>query len=899
MNRKGFTLIELLGVIVIIGLVIGGSIFGIIKLINSSKDEASIISESSIKKTASIYSTEKNDDENYWTEMTREGYEGKYFCVTIEELLNKGLLPKDKDLGDIDIHTYVGIRKDNITFVNGNPILLKNIPSNGGNTSLTEEQIIYGVCTGNIIKETITKHPVLSGGKSYTDEIINISFTDIEGENIKIKESTCSYGLTSGNLDHNGTISGNTCNLDKLKDNTDYYVRVCTSTEGGSTACSDTISKSTEDIIEPSFNLSDKLKITYNNDNIKGDSYYYFKSSINATSNVNASSCTLNNDNTFNCNNDNTTNINSNAWYKTTNKDIELTYSTSGKVNVIARTYDKSNNYAESKKDFNVYKAIFKKGSVDKIGNGTTDITKMCLADISGTCSIKSPTIEKLGYNVVGWNTNVNATTSSWNANTNKNNVNGTYYPIVKAKTIKVIFYRNASTSDSTTATQTFTYGVSGQAFSDKGWTNTGHTMAGWARSKTATTKDYNVLSGVNDTWINDNAPSIDLYAVWNKNTYTISYDANGGTEAPAAQTKYYGTDIELSETIPKKDCSQFLGWNTKKDGTGTTYKSKGIYKANKDITLYAKWQTANYKLEYDSNDFKILAKNMPSNQTTKGCKTIKVSSTVPTRRGFFFKGWSEISYGILLKDATIYKAGDIINITKDTTLYAQWESTDPIIECINDNIWRNTYGRVTVKVTDKGNDFTAIKYNKDFNKEPNEFTTTKNTITITDAVTNLIDVRAYDEYIDALGYGETIKWCETHFDNVSPYTPQVFNFTGETNVETENIIENCSSTLPPTSEEEQECTVTINQTNKNSYSQIRFVFYSNDKSGNGVASGVSGVSKYEITEYSSSNSKYTHLCDIGQNCPNYYSPERKKEIVAIDAAGNRSKKVTVNFIWQ
>ena len=899
MNRKGFTLIELLGVIVIIGLVIGGSIFGIIKLINSSKDEASIISESSIKKTASIYSTEKNDDENYWTEMTREGYEGKYFCVTIEELLNKGLLPKDKDLGGIDIHTYVGIRKDNITFVNGNPILLKNIPSNGGNTSLTEEQIIYGVCTGNIIKETITKHPVLSGGKSYTDEIINISFTDIEGENIKIKESTCSYGLTSGNLDHNGTISGNTCNLDKLKDNTDYYVRVCTSTEGGSIACSDTIAKNTAKIKNPSINLSDKVKITYDNSNIKGDSYYYFKSSINATSNVNVSSCTLNNDNTFNCNNDNTTNINSNAWYKTTNKDIELTYSTSGKVNIVARTYDKSNNYAESKKDFNVYKAIFKKGSVDKIGNGTTDITKMCLADISGTCSIKSPTIEKLGYNVVGWNTNANATTSSWNANTNKNNVNGTYYPIVKAKTIKVIFHRNASTSDSTTATQTFTYGVSGQAFSDKGWTNTGHTMAGWARSKTATTKDYNVLSGVNDTWIDKYAPSIDLYAVWNKNTYTISYDANGGTEAPAAQTKYYGTDIELSETIPKKDCSQFLGWNTKKDGTGTTYKSKGIYKANKDITLYAKWQTANYKLEYDSNDFKILAKNMPSNQTTKGCQTIKVSSTVPTRRGFFFKGWSEISYGILLKDATIYKAGDIINITKDTTLYAQWESTDPIIECINDNIWRNTYGRVTVKVTDKGNDFTAIKYNKDFNKEPNEFTTTKNTITITDAVTNLIDVRAYDEYIDALGYGETIKWCETHFDNVSPYTPQVFNFTGETNVETENIIENCSSTLPPTSEEEQECTVTINQTNKNSYSQIRFVFYSNDKSGNGVTSGVSGVSKYEITEYSSSNSKYTHLCDIGQNCPNYYSPERKKEIVAIDAAGNRSKKVTVNFIWQ
>ena len=76
-NKWGFTLVELLGVIVIIGLVMGGSIFGIIKLINSSKDDATIISESSIKKTASIYSAEKNEDDGYWTEMTRKGYEGK------------------------------------------------------------------------------------------------------------------------------------------------------------------------------------------------------------------------------------------------------------------------------------------------------------------------------------------------------------------------------------------------------------------------------------------------------------------------------------------------------------------------------------------------------------------------------------------------------------------------------------------------------------------------------------------------------------------------------------------------------------------------------------------------------------------------------------------------------
>ena len=667
MNKKGFTLVELLGVIVILALVVGGGVFGIIKLIEKSRGESASISVESIKKATIVYSAEKENDDNYWKTISREGYEGKYFCVTIEELLNKGLLPKDKNLGDIDIHTYVGIKKDSITLVNGNPILLKGIPSNDGSTSLTEEQIIYGVCTGNIINETITKHPVLSGGESYTDEIVNISFTDIEGENIKIKESTCSYGPTSGNLDHNGTISGNTCNLDKLKDNTDYYVRVCTSTEGGSTACSDTISKLTKDIVEPSFNLSDKLKITYNNDNIKGDSYYYFKSNKRATSNVNVSSCTLNNDNTFNCNNDNTTNININAWYKTTNKDIELTYSTSGKVNIVARTYDKSNNYAESNKDFNVYKVIFNKGIADKIGDGISDITKMCLADISGTCSIKSPTIEKLGYNVVGWNTNANATTSSWNANTNKNNVNGTYYPIVKAKAVQVTFHRNTSAKDATTVTKTFTYGKRGQKFNDNGWTNTGHTMTGWEERQPDKVKNYNVNAEVKDTWIDSRAPKIDLYAVWSPNTYTISYNANGGSGAPTAQTKTYGTDLTLTTSTPTRSGYTFDGWNTKSDGSGTSYSAGGKFTTNANTTLYAKWKQNTFTLRYNDN--------MGSGCSTK-TKTITPGNKLgtlcrPTRSGYwYFNGW--------YYDGKKYTASTVFNGNSDITLVASWYYDEP-----------------------------------------------------------------------------------------------------------------------------------------------------------------------------------------------------------------------------
>ena len=85
--KKGFTLIELLGVIVIIGLIIAGTAYGLIKLIDKSKEERTNISISSIKEAALVYANEKNNDEDYWNEMTRTGYEGKYFCVTIEELM--------------------------------------------------------------------------------------------------------------------------------------------------------------------------------------------------------------------------------------------------------------------------------------------------------------------------------------------------------------------------------------------------------------------------------------------------------------------------------------------------------------------------------------------------------------------------------------------------------------------------------------------------------------------------------------------------------------------------------------------------------------------------------------------------------------------------------------------
>ena len=96
LNRKGYTLIELLAVILIIGLILGFSTYGIINAFNTSKNKSLTISINSIKESAETYATEKNDDSSYWLDITDK--ENKYFCITIEELMNKGLLDKKANI---------------------------------------------------------------------------------------------------------------------------------------------------------------------------------------------------------------------------------------------------------------------------------------------------------------------------------------------------------------------------------------------------------------------------------------------------------------------------------------------------------------------------------------------------------------------------------------------------------------------------------------------------------------------------------------------------------------------------------------------------------------------------------------------------------------------------------
>ena len=79
-------------------------------------------------------------------------------------------------------------------------------------------------------------------------------------------------------------------------------------------------------------------------------------------------------------------------------------------------------------------------------------------------------------------------------------------------------------------------------------------------------------------------------YTVTVSAPFTVSFDANGGSDAPANQNKCTGIDLTLSSDQPVREGYTFVGWNTAQDGSGDSYAPGATYTANADVTLYAQW---------------------------------------------------------------------------------------------------------------------------------------------------------------------------------------------------------------------------------------------------------------------------------------------------------------------
>ena len=132
----------------------------------------------------------------------------------------------------------------------------------------------------------------------------------------------------------------------------------------------------------------------------------------------------------------------------------------------------------------------------------------------------------------------------------------------------------------------TYTSGTGVASFANP--TRTGYTFGGWYEDSSFSTPVTYIPAYFNI--------DITLYAKWTANTYTVVYDANGGSGSMSDQSFTYDGQQNLSANTFTKTGKLFNGWNTAANGSGTSY-SDGQSVPNVTatngarVTLYAQWK--------------------------------------------------------------------------------------------------------------------------------------------------------------------------------------------------------------------------------------------------------------------------------------------------------------------
>lgn len=280
----------------------------------------------------------------------------------------------------------------------------------------------------------------------------------------------------------------------------------------------------------------------------------------------------------------------------------------------------------------------------------------------------------RTGYTFKNWNTNSGGTGTSYSSGGSyTSNSAVTLYAQWTANTYTISY--NANGGSGAPSSHSYTYASSGTtSLSSTKPTRTGYTFLGWSLSADATSASYTAGGSFNKS----TASNTTLYAVWKVNTYTITYDANGGSNAPNAQTYTYASSgtVALSTSIPTRTGYDFLGWDESSSATSPTYKSGTSWNLNvtKNTTLYAVWvRVESCTLMYDANGGECDI----SNQSHTRDSISTLSSVKPERKGYHFSGWSIIANA---RKATYLSGGKYINDdfadSDIITLYAVWRKT-------------------------------------------------------------------------------------------------------------------------------------------------------------------------------------------------------------------------------
>lgn len=214
---------------------------------------------------------------------------------------------------------------------------------------------------------------------------------------------------------------------------------------------------------------------------------------------------------------------------------------------------------------------------------------------------LKRNTMERDGYGFLGWNTEADGSGVSYTNGETVSNLatddgaTVTLYAQWKEDVYTVHFDANTGSGDMQDCKLAF---QTAGNLPQNAYMKKGYVFAGWSLEPEGNViyEDKGYVLDLADTA----TKTVTLYAQWKPITYTIKYHANGGVDTVADSIFTYDQEDQLRYCDFYKTGHYFTKWNTKADGSGTSYdgeeKVLNMTDENgKEIDLYAQWDVDSY----------------------------------------------------------------------------------------------------------------------------------------------------------------------------------------------------------------------------------------------------------------------------------------------------------------
>ena len=299
-------------------------------------------------------------------------------------------------------------------------------------------------------------------------------------------------------------------------------------------------------------------------------------------------------------------------------------------------------------------------------GNGAGTVPATGSFETGGTAyailgGTNSPT--KVGYTFAGWNTKSDGTGTDYAVNASySTNANLSLFAKWTAASRTVTYALDGGTSSANTSQLTGKLvGNTITLPASNTMSKTGYSFVGWSDG----TSTY--AGGA--TWtVPASDSNFTLTALWNTQTFTYSYDSNGGGTAPSGGTKTYGDSLVLAaSTGLSKTGYTFAGWN---DGSTTSNAGTSVSITTNKIYV-AQWSAQGFTISYSGNT--PTSGSVASGSYVAGGVPYAIAANGFTKDGYTFAGWKDASNNS-------YTVGSGYSTAANLALIAQWTPSSYIV---------------------------------------------------------------------------------------------------------------------------------------------------------------------------------------------------------------------------